>query len=107
MYNLDPEKDRNRHNSEMHFRLFHPKGELPTVVCMQDFDYRDYDYSRFMTYDGYPTEEEATAALDELMSRVIGRRISYDMQSQLYALPRIGVNYFIQMNVIVEVEKDV
>lgn len=66
MYNLDPEKDRNRYNSEMHFRLFHPKSGLPTVVCMQDFDYRDYDYSRFMTYEGYKTEEEALAALHKL-----------------------------------------
>lgn len=50
---------------EVHYRTYLSKraGE-PTTVCVQSFDYTDYDGSRFLDAQAYATEEEAEAALE-------------------------------------------
>ena len=62
-YGIDPETDPHRGNPEPHCRLYHPHASGPTVVCVQSFDYFDYDPARFMTKEAYETENAAKHAL--------------------------------------------
>ncbi|MFB9483343.1 hypothetical protein ACFFSH_28735 [Streptomyces filamentosus] len=49
-------------NSEPHYRRYlRPDGTIH-VVCVQDFDYGDYDTSRFVDEDTFPTSAEAETA---------------------------------------------
>ncbi len=62
--------DRHRFNPNVHYRLFRtfPNGE-PGVICMQDHDYDvDFDESRLLSPDAWPTEREAQEALDAFMT---------------------------------------
>lgn len=69
LYNLDPAKDRNRTNPDVHYRLYLGSGDHLMVICVQDFDYHDYDQNRFVTYQAWETEEEALAALTTLVDQ--------------------------------------
>lgn len=60
---VDPSKDTNRFNPEVHYRLYDSERSGPTVVCVQDFDYCDYDGTRFLSYEAYPDENSAEIAL--------------------------------------------
>lgn len=71
LYNLDPTLDRNIYNPEPHYRIYHPRDRGVTIVCVQDFDYRDYDYSRFVSYDSFVSEESARTALDTLRGEIL------------------------------------
>lgn len=68
-YGVDPETDRNRTNPEPHWRLYHANVGGPTVIEVQDFDYPDYDADRFMTAQGYSSEEDANLALGTYLFR--------------------------------------
>lgn len=49
-------------NREPHYRRYlRPDGTIH-VVCVQDFDYRDYDASRFVDEDTFPTSVQAETA---------------------------------------------
>lgn len=66
-YEVDPTTDSHRSNPKVHYRLYdHPKRG-PTVICVQNFDYCDYDAGRIMTPDAYDTEEEAQEVIDSVM----------------------------------------
>lgn len=69
IYNLDPANDANRLNPEVHYRLYLASGDHLMVVCVQDFDYPDYDRNRFVTYQAWTTENEALDALDTLVEQ--------------------------------------
>jgi hypothetical protein len=57
--------DPHRFNPRVHYRLYnHPDG--PCVICVQDFDYPDYDEDRFMTPDAYDWKDDAEKALRRL-----------------------------------------
>lgn len=60
---VDPEKDTARYDPEVHYRLYDSERHGPTVVCVQDFDYVDYDGTRFLSYEKYATQQEAEMAL--------------------------------------------
>lgn len=47
-----------------------PDGEF-SVVCMQDFDEKDYDQSRFVTDARFNTEDDAKRWLDGETLRII------------------------------------
>ncbi|MER7694382.1 hypothetical protein [Streptomyces sp. NPDC097610] len=49
-------------NPDPHYRRYlRPDGTIH-VVCVQDFDYRDYDTSRFVDEATFPTSAEAETA---------------------------------------------
>lgn len=64
MLGYKPEDDTNRHNSEPHYRLYYyPPEKKVIVVCVQDFDYRDYDEDGWVGYEAFATQEQAELAL--------------------------------------------
>lgn len=62
-YGVDPEHDEHRHRDEVHYRLYHHPRLGPTTICVQWFDYFDYDHTRIMSPEAYPDEVSAEAAL--------------------------------------------
>lgn len=63
IFNLDPDLDPNRNNPDVHYRLYlHPTRGL-TVICVQNFDYPDYDATRLVSYQAWDTEHGATYAI--------------------------------------------
>lgn len=61
--------DPHRWNPNVHYRLYRsPQDEQPTVICVQDFDYYDYDASRFLSRDAWDCERDAEEALALLVS---------------------------------------
>lgn len=56
--------DPHRRNPEPHYRLYRDRDGLPVVICVQDFDYPDYDAARFLSPEAWSTEVQANAALD-------------------------------------------
>ena len=82
MFGYDPDRDPNRFNSDVHYRLyFSPRDDAGAVViCVQDFDYYDYSPSHFIGYQAFATEEEAERALDSLRAdaaKILGLRTAY------------------------------
>lgn len=80
MFGYDPAQDPARHNSDAHYRLYlsPQQGEGAVVICVQDFDYRDYEDDRFIGYQSFATEAEAQAALAKVKddaARVLGLRL--------------------------------
>lgn len=69
LYNLDPMDDPHRHNPDAHYRLYLGSGDHLMVICVQNFDYSDYDQNRFVTYQAWETEEDALAALTTLVDQ--------------------------------------
>lgn len=65
MLGYDPKLDyANRCNSDVHYRLYWSKrSQSLVVICVQDFDYFDYDDNCFVDYAGYATEVDADRAL--------------------------------------------
>ena len=54
--------DPHRYNPNVHYRLYQgPNG--PMVACLQDFDYYDYDASKFLSPEAWDDEEAAKIAL--------------------------------------------
>ena len=43
----------------MHYRHYLGRDDRPTVICVQDFNYLDYDPSRFLDKRAFASEEEA------------------------------------------------
>jgi hypothetical protein len=57
---------------DAHWRLFaQVDGDL-SVVCVQDFDYRDYEQWRFVGERRFATEADAEAAVTFLRERISG-----------------------------------
>lgn len=74
MFGYERERDKNRWNSEVHYRLyFSPRDEEVVVICVQDFDYDDYDDAGFIGYEAYETESSARLALAGLRA-IFGAR---------------------------------
>lgn len=63
-YGVDPARDMHRGRNDVHYRLYDHATMGPTTICVQWFDYNDYDAMRIMTPEAYDTEEEAELALD-------------------------------------------
>jgi len=60
---VEPAQDMNRYNPHPHWRLYRHPAKGPVAVCVQDFDYRDYD-GEFLGYAAYPDEASAKAVID-------------------------------------------
>jgi hypothetical protein len=52
-----------RNLAEVHYRLYRDHAGTPSVVCLQDFDYPDYDGTRFLSEDAWDDDAEAEEAL--------------------------------------------
>lgn len=52
---------------DVHHRLYLTGDGTPTVVCVQGFDYPDYDAKRFLTVEAYPDEPAAHEALAHML----------------------------------------
>ena len=64
MLGYNPDLDPNRGNPDVHYRLYWSKRDQALVViCVQDFDYFDYDDNCFIDYVAYDTEVDADRAL--------------------------------------------
>lgn len=63
MTNTDP----HRFNPDPHYRLYLGRNGRPVVICVQDFDYYDYDASRFLSPDAWDNQADADAALAALL----------------------------------------
>ncbi|MFG2532760.1 hypothetical protein [Streptomyces sp. NPDC048516] len=51
-----------RHNPSVHYRRYLDRDNKVTIVCVQNFDYYDYDASRFADYASFDTDLEAQYA---------------------------------------------
>lgn len=81
MFGYRRELDRARFNSGVHYRLYlSPHSEGAVVICVQDFDYYDYDDDRFIGYESFDTEEAAEVALAKVRedaAKILGLRAHY------------------------------
>lgn len=56
-------EDPHRYNRNVHYRLY-SSSHGPTVICVQDFDYEDYDCTKFLSTEAWDEEADAKAALE-------------------------------------------
>jgi hypothetical protein len=66
----DWEGDQHRSNPRVHYRLYVAPDGAPAVICVQDFDYFDYDARRMLSPDAWDTESGAERALTELIPAI-------------------------------------
>lgn len=60
-----------RFNPGVHYRRYLATDGRIAVICVQDFDYRDYDASRFLDTQTFETDEEAHQVLIDLTEMII------------------------------------
>lgn len=60
--------DPHRYNPNVHFRLYSGQHDRPVVICVQDFDYPDYDPNRILSSQAWDTQDDADAALAALLA---------------------------------------
>lgn len=65
MLGYDVDQDwTNRGNPDVHYRLYwSTRKQALVVICVQDFDYFDYDDNCFIDYVAYGTQADADRAL--------------------------------------------
>jgi hypothetical protein len=68
MLGYDPESESHMTNPDVHYRLYLGRDGRPTVICVQDFDYPDYDQSRLLSNRAWIDEHEANDALRLLLA---------------------------------------
>lgn len=56
-------EDPHRGRKDVHYRLYLGKDGKPCVICVQWFDYFDYDEARFLSGDAWTDEAEAEKIL--------------------------------------------
>lgn len=80
MFGYRRELDRARYNPDVHYRLYLSHDEGAVVICVQDFDYHNYDDNRFIGYESFETEEAAEVALAKVRedaAKVLGLKARY------------------------------
>ena len=88
--------DVGRHNPDVHYRLYvsphADSGALcVTVICVQDFDYLDYDARHILSPEVFEAEADAEHTLSDLLSRLEASgtmpsaMIGQDMRTRLFA----------------------
>ena len=65
----DWEGDPHRNNPEVHYRLYLGRSGL-TVICVQDFDYSDYDARRIISSESWDRESDAQDVLLKILPLV-------------------------------------
>lgn len=84
--------DEHYYNPAVHYRLYLSPGTgAPTVICVQDFDYYDYDARRIISPEAWDSEGEAEDALLDLApaiaaaSRTVPAGLDPDLRCRLLA----------------------
>ncbi len=83
--------DRHYRNGAVHYRLYVGRDGKPTTICVQDFDYHDYDARLIVSPEAWKTEAEAEQALVSLLPAINGTRsglgdsVADDMRNRLIA----------------------
>lgn len=84
--------DEHHDNLAVHYRLYlSPHTGEPTVICVQDFDYCDYDARRIISSEAWDSEGEAEDALLDLApaitaaSRTVQTNLDPDLRGRLLA----------------------
>lgn len=67
MLGYDPESESHTANPDVHVRLYLSQGR-PTVICVQDFDYPDYDMNMLLSNRAWKSESDANDALRLLIA---------------------------------------
>jgi hypothetical protein len=67
MYTRDDDWDEHRWNPEVHYRLYVGRDGRPCVICVQDFDYFDYDARLVLSPEAWESEFEAEQELLRLL----------------------------------------
>lgn len=67
MLGYDPDSERHRYNGDVHYRLYFGRDGEPCVICVQDFDYVDYNENRLLSNTAFDTEQAAEDALRLLL----------------------------------------
>jgi hypothetical protein len=62
---------RDRPDLDVHYRRYLSHDNRPAIICVQDFDYYDYDASRFLDRRAFSSEEEARQAPIDLTEMII------------------------------------
>lgn len=60
--------DPHRHNRRVHYRLYMGRDDRPAVICVQDFDYVDYDARLILSPGAWDVEADAEQALAALLT---------------------------------------
>lgn len=60
---VEVEPDPHRLNPDVHWRLYLDKDGKAVIICVQSWDYPDYDAGRFLSSEAYTSEEDARLAL--------------------------------------------
>ncbi|MFF5265015.1 hypothetical protein ACFY4C_39420 [Actinomadura viridis] len=68
MLGYDPQSERHSHNPDVHYRLYLGRNGKPAVICVQDFDYNDYELDRLLSNKAWKDEQEANEALRTLLA---------------------------------------
>lgn len=63
--------DPHRYRTDVHYRLYQSRSG-PVVICVQDFDYLDYDGTKFLGSEAWEDEVDAQDALAKLLGRRTG-----------------------------------
>jgi hypothetical protein len=78
--------DEHCNNPAVHYRLYlSPRTGAPTVICMQDFDYHDYDARLMISSEAWDSESAAEEALLDLAPTipVASRAVPFDLERDL------------------------
>ncbi|MEY9842481.1 hypothetical protein [Streptacidiphilus sp. EB103A] len=62
--------DDHRYNPDVHFRRYLDLEDTICVICVQDFDYRSYDSTRFLDRRAFAVEDDALAAPLDLLDMI-------------------------------------
>lgn len=96
MYNArdDWDGDDSYHNPEPHYRLYiEPHVNAFVVICVQGFDYPDYDARRILSRKAWATEGEAQQALIDLLPHIVDHEVQrsyvpFDMDERARIMAR-------------------
>ena len=78
--------DEHHYNPAVHYRLYlSPRSGAPTVICVQDFDYLDYDARRILSPEAWDSEADAEEALLDLSTAIAAasRAVPFDLDPDL------------------------
>lgn len=83
--------DEHQYNPAVHYRLYLSPRGAPTVICVQDFDYYDYDARRIISTEAWTSEGDAEEALlgmassIEAAGRMVPSMLDADLRGRLLA----------------------
>lgn len=68
MLGYDRDSETHMSNPDVHHRLYLGRDGKPTIICVQDFDYPDYDQGRLLSNKAWTDEADANEAMRTLLA---------------------------------------